>query len=195
MREIIFASKNEGKVREVRHILNGINAKIISLNDVGFKDEIPETADTFEGNAKIKAEGVYNKFKLPTMADDSGIIAAQLGNEPGVYSARYAGENATDEENNKKLLERLKAFAEPHRGKFVCAAVYFFGDNLITTKGEVEGIIIIKPRGTNGFGYDPLFLPDGFDKTTAELPSEIKNKISHRFKAFNQLKKYLMELQ
>ena len=95
MREIIFASKNEGKVREVRHILNGINAKIISLNDVGFKDEIPETADTFEGNAKIKAEGVYNKFKLPTMADDSGIIAAQLGNEPGVYSARYAGENAT----------------------------------------------------------------------------------------------------
>ena len=194
MKEIIFASKNEGKVKEVRHILNGINAKIISLNDVGFKDEIPETADTFEGNAKIKAEAIYKNYKLPTIADDSGIIAIQLGNEPGVYSARYAGENATDEENNKKLLERLKPFPEPHRGKFVCAAVYFFGDDFITTRGEVEGIIINKPRGTNGFGYDPLFLPDGFDKTTAELPSEIKNKISHRFKAFNHLKKYLMEL-
>ncbi|MEJ2103191.1 MAG: RdgB/HAM1 family non-canonical purine NTP pyrophosphatase [Ignavibacteriaceae bacterium] len=194
MKEIIFASKNEGKVKEVQHILDGINAKIISLNDVGFKDEIPETADTFEGNAIIKAEAVYNQFNLPTIADDSGIIAIQLSDEPGVYSARYAGENATDEENNKKLLERLKAFPEPHRGKFVCAAVYFFGGEFITTKGEVEGRIIKKPRGTNGFGYDPLFLPDGFDKTTAELPSEIKNKISHRFKAFNELKKYLMEL-
>ena len=191
MKEIIFASKNEGKVKEVRHILVGINAKIISLNDVGFKNEIPETEDTFEGNAKIKAEAIYKKFKLPTIADDSGIIALQLDNEPGVYSARYAGENATDEENNKKLLERLKAFPEPHRGKFVCVAVYFFGDDFISTRGEVEGIIIKKPRGTNGFGYDPLFLPDGFDKTTAELPSEIKNKISHRYRAFNKLKVYL----
>jgi XTP/dITP diphosphohydrolase len=194
MKEIIFASKNEGKVKEVRHILNGINAKIISLNDVGFKDEIAETEDTFEGNARIKAEAIYNKFKLPTIADDSGIIAIQLGNEPGVYSARYAGENASDEENNKKLLEKLRAFPEPHRGKFICAAVYFFGDDFVTTRGEVEGIIIREARGTNGFGYDPLFLPDGFDKTTAELPPEIKNKISHRFKAFNQLKKYLMVL-
>ena len=194
MKEIIFASKNEGKVKEVRHILNGINAKIISLNDVGFKEEIAETEDTFEGNARIKAEAIYNKFKLPTIADDSGIIAIQLGNEPGVYSARYAGENASDEENNKKLLEKLRAFPDPHRGKFICAAVYFFGDDFITTRGEVEGIIIREARGTNGFGYDPLFLPDGFDKTTAELPPIIKNKISHRFKAFNQLKKYLMVL-
>ena len=104
-KKIIFASKNEGKVKEVRHILNGINAEILSLNDVGFTDEIHETADTFEGNAKIKAEIIYNKFKLPTIADDSGIVALQLGNEPGVYSARYAGENATDEDNNNKLLK------------------------------------------------------------------------------------------
>jgi XTP/dITP diphosphohydrolase len=194
MKEIIFASKNEGKVKEVRIILNGIKVEILSLNDVGFKDDIPETESTFEGNAKIKAEAVYNNFKLPTIADDSGIIALQLGNEPGVYSARYAGENAGDEENNIKLLERLKAFPEPHEAKFVCAAVYVFGDDIKTSLGEVEGVIIKKPRGTNGFGYDPLFLPDGYDKTTAELPPEIKNKISHRFKAFNQLKKYLMEL-
>ena len=194
MKEIIFASKNEGKVKEVRHILNGINVKILSLNDVGFVDEIHESADTFEGNAKIKAEIIYNKFKLPTIADDSGITALQLGNEPGVYSARYAGENATDNDNNKKLLERLKSFPEPHRAKFVCAAVYYYVADFIVTMGEIAGSIIKEPRGTNGFGYDPLFLPDGYDKTTAELPPEIKNKISHRYRAFNQLKKYLMEL-
>ena len=193
-KKIIFASKNEGKVREVRHILNGIKAEILSLNDVGYIDEIHETAQTFEGNAKIKAETIYNTFKLPTIADDSGIIAMQLGNEPGVYSARYAGENATDEDNNRKLLDRLKSYPEPHKGKFICAAVYYFGADFIVAMGEIVGTIIKEPRGTNGFGYDPLFLPDGYDKTTAELPPEIKNKISHRFKAFNQLKKYLLEL-
>jgi XTP/dITP diphosphohydrolase len=193
-KKIIFASKNEGKVREVRHILNGINAEILSLNDVGYIDEIHETEATFEGNAKIKAETIYNTFKLPTIADDSGIVAMQLGNEPGVYSARYAGENATDEDNNRKLLDRLKSYPEPHKGKFICAAVYYFGADFILAMGEIAGSIIKEPRGTNGFGYDPLFLPDGYDKTTAELPPEIKNKISHRFKAFNQLKKYLLEL-
>jgi XTP/dITP diphosphohydrolase len=193
-KKIIFASKNEGKVREVRHILNGINAEILSLNDVGYIDEIHETEATFEGNAKIKAETIYKTFKLPTIADDSGIVAMQLGNEPGVYSARYAGENATDEDNNRKLLDRLKSYPEPHKGKFICAAVYYFGADFILAMGEIAGSIIKEPRGTNGFGYDPLFLPDGYDKTTAELPPEIKNKISHRFKAFNQLKKYLLEL-
>jgi XTP/dITP diphosphohydrolase len=191
---IIFASKNEGKVREVRHILNGVNAEILSLNDVGFTDEIHESEDTFEGNAKIKAKIVYNEYKLPTIADDSGIVAMQLGNEPGVYSARYAGENATDEENNRKLVERLKSFPEPHKGKFVCAAVYYFGADFILAMGEIVGSIIKEPRGTNGFGYDPLFLPEGYDKTTAELPPEIKNKISHRYNAFDQLKKHLLEL-
>ena len=191
MKKIIFASKNEGKVKEVRHILEGINCEIISLNDVGFKEEIPETADTFEGNAKIKAEVIYNKFRLPTIADDSGIVAHQLGNEPGVFSARYAGENATDEENNIKLLEKLKSFPEPHKAKFVCAAVYYFGTEFKVAIGEISGQIIKEPRGTNGFGYDPLFLPDGYDKTSAELTPEIKNKISHRYTAFNQLKEYL----
>ena len=194
MKKIIFASKNEGKVREVRHILEGVNAEILSLNDVGFTDEIHESGKTFEENAKIKAEIIYNTFKLSTIADDSGIVAMQLGNEPGVYSARYAGENATDEDNNNKLLERLKLFPEPHKGKFICAAVYYFGADFIVTMGEIVGTIIKEPRGTNGFGYDPLFLPDGYDKTTAELPPEIKNKISHRYKAFNQLKKHLLEL-
>ena len=193
MKKIIFASKNEGKVKEVKHILNGINVEIISLNDVGFNEEIPETADTFEGNAKIKAKTIYDKFNLPTIADDSGIIAEQLGNEPGVFSARYAGENATDDENNIKLLERLKSFPEPHNAKFVCAAVYYFGTDFKVAIGEIAGKIIKEPRGTNGFGYDPLFLSDGYDKTSAELLPEIKNKISHRFKALDQLKEYLLK--
>ncbi|MGB5529581.1 MAG: RdgB/HAM1 family non-canonical purine NTP pyrophosphatase, partial [Ignavibacteriaceae bacterium] len=165
-KQIIFASKNEGKIKEVRHILNGINAEIISLNDVGYTDEIHETGHTFEENAKIKAKAIYNKFKLPTIADDSGIVALQLGEEPGVYSARYAGENATDKENNIKLLEKLKSFPEPHKAKFICAAVYYFGTDFIVVMGEIVGSIIKEPRGTNGFGYDPLFLPDGYDKTT-----------------------------
>ena len=190
-KQIIFASKNEGKVKEVRHILNGIKSKILSLNDLEFTDEIPETADTFEGNAKIKAKVIYDKFNLPTIADDSGIVALQLGNEPSVYSARYAGENATDEENNIKLLERLNSFPKPHKAKFVCAAVYYFGGDFMVTMGEINGQIIKEPRGRNGFGYDPLFLPDGYDKTSAELPPELKNKISHRYKAFNKLKVYL----
>jgi len=193
-KKIIFASKNEGKVKEVRHILNGINAKILSLNDIGFNDEIHESEDTFEGNAKIKAKIIYDKYKLPTIADDSGIVAMQLGNEPDVFSARYAGENATDGDNNRKLIERLSSFPEPHKGKFVCAAVYYFGAEFKVAMGEIVGSIIKEPRGTNGFGYDPLFLPDGYDKTTAELPPEIKNKISHRFRAFNQLRKLLLEL-
>jgi XTP/dITP diphosphohydrolase len=193
-KKIIFASKNEGKVKEVRHILSGISAEIVSLNDVGFRDEIPETSDTFEGNAKIKAEAVFQRFKLPTIADDSGLVSLQLGTEPGVYSARYAGENASDEENNSKLLKKLDSFPEPHKGKFICAAVYYFGAEFIVAIGEIAGTIIKEPRGTNGFGYDPLFLPVGYNKTTAELTAEIKNKISHRFKAFDQLKKYLMEV-
>ena len=191
MRKIIFASKNEGKVKEVRHILREINYAILSLNDVGFKEEIPETADTFEGNAKIKAKTVYDKYKLPTIADDSGINALQLGNEPGVFSARYAGENSTDEENNIKLLQKLKTFPKPHIAKFVCAAVFYFGTDFKVSMGEIDGQIIKEARGINGFGYDPLFLPDGYNKTSAELSPEIKNKISHRFKAFNQLKKYI----
>jgi XTP/dITP diphosphohydrolase len=191
MKKIIFASKNEGKVKEVRYILDGINSEIISLNDVDFKEEIPETADTFEGNAKIKAEVIYDKFKLPTIADDSGIVVLQLGNEPGVFSARYAGESATDEENNRKLLEKLKSYPEPHKAKFVCAAVFYFGTDFMVATGDITGRIIKEPRGTNGFGYDPLFLPDGYDKTSAELPPEIKNKISHRYRAFNKLKVYL----
>jgi XTP/dITP diphosphohydrolase len=191
MRRIIFASGNNGKVDEVRYIMSDLDLNILSLSDIDFTGNIEETGSTFEENAKIKAEEVYRRYKLPTIADDSGLVIEQLNGEPGIYSARYSGEDATDEKNNQKLIGKLKELNKPHKAKFVCAAVYYFGADFIEAKGEVEGVIIKQPRGTNGFGYDPLFLPDGYDKTIAELPTEIKNKISHRYRAFNQLKKYL----
>ena len=125
---------------------------------------------------------------MPVIADDSGISLKQLGGKPGVFSARYVGENATDDDNNNKLIAELKNYPEPHRAKYVCASVYFDGINFITGYGEIKGKIIKTPRGTNGFGYDPYFVPDGYSRTMAELPPEEKNSISHRAKAFEELK-------
>jgi XTP/dITP diphosphohydrolase len=191
MKRIIFASKNEGKINEVRKILGELKVHILSLSDVDYTIEIEETGSTFEENAKIKADVIYKEYKIPVIADDSGLAVEQLNGEPGVYSARYAGLSAADEENNLKLLKALEKFPQPHKAKFVCLAVYYFGTDFFTAIGEVNGEIIKSPRGTKGFGYDPLFVPDGYDQTMAELKSEIKNKISHRFNAFVQLKKYL----
>jgi XTP/dITP diphosphohydrolase len=194
MRRIIFATKNRGKVKEVVNILSGIDFEIISLADLDNSIEIEESADTFEGNAKIKADAVFKRFKIPVLADDSGISLEQLGGRPGVYSARYAGENATDEDNNNKLICELQNYLEPHPAKYVCVSVYFDGKNFITGYGEIKGEIIKIPRGNNGFGYDPYFVPSGYSKTMAELPPEEKNSISHRAKAFNRLKERIKSL-
>jgi XTP/dITP diphosphohydrolase len=191
MRKIIFASQNDGKVKEVVQILNSLGTEIISLTDLNEQIEIIEDGDSFEANAIIKARQVYNKFKLPTIADDSGLVVEQLNGAPGIYSARYAGEDGNDEANNKKLLDQLKKYPEPHFAKFVCAAVYYDGRELHTAVGEFKGRIIDEERGTNGFGYDPLFVPDGYSITSAEMKSELKNSISHRFNAFNKLEEIL----
>jgi XTP/dITP diphosphohydrolase len=193
MKKIIFASKNEGKVKEVKKILGDINVQIVSLSDIDYTIEIEETGNTFEENAILKADVIYREYKMPVIADDSGLVVEQLNGKPGVYSARYAGSSATDEENNTKLLKELEKFPQPHKAKFVCVSVYYFGTDFFTAFGEVNGEIIKSPRGTNGFGYDPLFVPDGYNSTMAELNSEIKNKISHRFNAFDNLKKYILE--
>lgn len=189
--KIIFATKNLGKLEEVRHIIGEQEIELLSLNDFDNVGEIIEDGDTFEENAIKKAKYVFKKYGLPVIADDSGLIVEQLGGEPGIYSARYAGENATDEENNLKLVEKIRDLPQPHKAKFVCSAVYFDGNKLLKSEGEIVGQIIHKPRGKNGFGYDPLFLPNGYDKTTAELELEEKNKISHRAKAFNSLLKMM----
>jgi XTP/dITP diphosphohydrolase len=195
MSKMIFATKNKGKVREVIDIFSDSGLEIISLADLDNNIEIEESADTFEGNAKIKADVVFEKFKVPVIADDSGISLKQLEGKPGVYSARYAGENATDDDNNNKLISELESYPEPHRAKYVCASVYFDGINFIVGNGEIKGKIIKTPRGSNGFGYDPYFVPDGYSRTMAELPPEEKNSISHRAKAFNQLKENIKKIK
>jgi XTP/dITP diphosphohydrolase len=188
MNQLIFASKNRGKIHEVRNIFSGSGLNITSLLDLNDNLVIEENEKTFEANAIKKANVVFDKYRIPVIADDSGIEVEQLNGIPGVYSARYAGENAADEENNQKLISELKNYPEPHPARYVCFAVFFNGKNYLTESGEIKGEIIMSGRGTNGFGYDPFFVPEGYNQTMAELSPEEKNMISHRAKAFNQLK-------
>lgn len=160
MNHIIFASKNKGKIIEVSEILGEKEFKIVSLLGLDIPDII-EDGSTFEENAKIKAQTVYDNFRVPVIADDSGILVEQLDGRPGVYSARYSGESATDKENNEKLLFELKNFPNPHKAKYVCVAVFYDGNKFISAFGEVQGEIIKDGKGTRGFGYDPFFVPVG----------------------------------
>lgn len=185
--EIIFATGNKGKLKEVRSIFQKTDIKILSLEDIGFDEEIEETGITFEENAFIKAITLFEKFSLPVIADDSGLEVEQLDNRPGIYSARYAGINATYEDNNLKLVSELKEYEYPHKARFVCCAVFVNKEKKLSVHGELTGEIINNYKGQNGFGYDPIFKPDEFDFTLAEIKLEEKNKISHRAKAFNEL--------
>jgi XTP/dITP diphosphohydrolase len=189
--EVYFASKNMGKILEVKSIFSDSNIEIISLLDLNDSDDITEDGSTFEENAIKKAFHVYNKYKIPVMSDDSGLSVDQLNGQPGVFSARYSGENADDDQNNKKLIDELKSLPNPHCAKYVCAAVFYDGSNYLTSEGEMKGVITLNPRGTNGFGYDPLFIPENYSITLGELDTIEKNKISHRAKAFNKLKSKL----
>ncbi|GAB4150051.1 MAG: XTP/dITP diphosphatase [Ignavibacteriales bacterium] len=193
--EVIFASQNKGKIKEVKKIFEDSSIKIISLDELGFSKDIEETGKTFEENAFIKAKELYEEFKKPVIADDSGLMVEQLNGEPGVYSARYAGENCNYDDNNLKLLKELANYSKPHRAKFVCCAVYFDSLKQISEFGFLEGEIIDEARGKNGFGYDPIFVPNNLNdnKTLAELTLEEKTKISHRKKAFEKLKIHLMK--
>ncbi|OGU33862.1 MAG: non-canonical purine NTP pyrophosphatase, RdgB/HAM1 family [Ignavibacteria bacterium GWB2_35_6b] len=191
LKEIIFATGNKGKLAEVKKIFEGTEIDIISLYDLGEVPEIIEDGDTFEANSFIKAKAIFDSQKKPVIADDSGLEIEQLENRPGVYAARYAGENCTYEDNNIKVINELKDFPEPHRARFVCCAVYYDGQNKEVSFGYLRGKIIKEFRGQNGFGYDPIFIPDGFDKTLSEMNIEEKNKMSHRAEAFNDLRNKL----
>jgi XTP/dITP diphosphohydrolase len=191
VRELIFASKNKGKILEVKNIFSDTQLKIVSLLDLNDFDDITEDGITFESNAMKKAYYVYNKYKKPVIADDSGLSVDQLNDRPGVYSARYSGENASDDQNNRKLIEELMSNPEPHFAKYICAAVYYDGSKYLSSLGEMKGVINLSPRGSNGFGYDPLFVPENYSATLAELNTNEKNKISHRAKAFIKLKSQL----
>ncbi|MDY0079374.1 MAG: RdgB/HAM1 family non-canonical purine NTP pyrophosphatase [Ignavibacteriaceae bacterium] len=189
--KLLFATQNRGKLREVKEILNSSSIEVLSL--IGLEDipEVIEDGDTFEANARKKAVQFYEYFRVPVIADDSGLETEQLLGMPGVISARYSGENATDEKNNEKLLSELSKYPAPHKARFVCSAVYYDGKKFLSAYGHINGQITFESKGTNGFGYDPIFIPDGYNNTMAELPPEKKNSISHRSQAFTKLKSLL----
>lgn len=190
-KQILLATTNKGKLNDVKEILKGLDLEILSFLDFDDYPNVEETGSTFLENAELKVKAAFEKYGVPSIGDDSGLEAFQLNGEPGIYSARYAGVDADDEKNNLLLLKKLSAFPEPHPGRFVCAAVYYDGKEFKSAIGEIKGKIIKTPRGKNGFGYDPLFIPENYDNTMAEISHEEKNKISHRLNAFKQLKKYL----
>ncbi|MCF8267832.1 MAG: RdgB/HAM1 family non-canonical purine NTP pyrophosphatase [Ignavibacteriales bacterium] len=185
--KLIFATNNKGKLREVTQILKPLGCEVIGLSEAVGELEIPETGNTLEANASIKASTVYNITGLPVIADDSGLEVEALSGAPGVFSARYAGENCSYDDNNRKIISELSDFPIPYKSQFKCCAIFFDGAKIIQALGTLKGELILEQRGKNGFGYDPLFIPDGYEKTLAEMSAEQKNSISHRARAFNSL--------
>ena len=189
--DIVISTGNAHKLEEIGAILKDLDYNIHSLKDVNLDNlEIEENGKTFEHNALIKARTVAKLTNMITIADDSGLEVDAIGEKPGIYSSRYAGENATDAENREKLLKALKNTAASHRtARFVCCIAVVFPDGKeFVVRGTCEGTIAFEEKGDNGFGYDSLFIVDNYNKTFAELPSSIKNAISHRAKALELMK-------
>ena len=193
--KIIVATKNKGKMREIKSILDNPKYEILSMEDIGIDVEVDEDADTFTGNATKKAVEIMKACNEITLADDSGLVVDALGGAPGVYSARYAGEHGDDLENNLLLLKNMEN--EKNRAaKFVCAMALAFPDGrIINVEGEFHGQIDYEMKGTGGFGYDCLFYLPEYDMTSAQISAEEKNKISHRAKALQLIKEKLNEIK
>ncbi|WP_432820971.1 XTP/dITP diphosphatase [Trichloromonas sp.] len=191
--ELLVATRNAGKLKEIRRLLGDLGIEVKGLDAFPELPEVEEDGDTFAANAIKKAETVAALTGLATLADDSGLEVAELGGQPGVRSARYAGEQATDADNNRKLLAALAGVpAERRQGAFRCAmALARPGQESRVFHGRVEGIMLDAARGDGGFGYDPLFLVREYGKTMAELPLDVKNRISHRGQALRQVVEFL----
>lgn len=191
--ELLVATRNGGKLKEIRRLLDELGIAVKGLDAFPELPEVEEDGATFAANAVKKAEAVCRLTGLPTLADDSGLETAALDGAPGVYSARYAGPGATDADNNRKLLAALAGVpAKERRGAFCCAmALARPGEKARIFHGKVEGLILDAARGEGGFGYDPLFLVREYGKTMAELPLEVKNRISHRGQALRQVVEFL----
>lgn len=192
MKKFVFATNNIHKLREVAAIV-GHQIELLSLNDIGCHDDIPETSDTLEGNALLKARYVYERYHTNCFADDTGLEVEALGGAPGVYSARYAGEGHNSEENIKKLLHELEG-KDNRKARFRTVFALIINGKEHLFEGIVRGEIIARKRGTSGFGYDPIFVPEGFTQTFAEMSDGQKNKISHRALAVGKLCKFLNTL-
>ena len=187
--KLILSTNNLHKLREVREII-GPQIELLSLSDIGFSGDIPENQDTLEGNASRKAHYIYDKFKENCFADDTGLEVDALGGRPGVYSARYAGENCSDLDNMEKLLGEMDGLSN-RRARFRTVISLVIDGEETQFEGVVEGEITEKMRGSNGFGYDAIFKPEGYDQTFAEMPVAEKNEISHRARSVAKLSGYL----
>lgn len=192
---MIFATTNQGKMKEIREILGDIGEEILSLKEAQIDVQIEENGKTFEENAVIKAKAIMELTGQMVLADDSGLEIDALNKEPGIYSARYLGEETSYEVKNRSLIERLKGVSGKDRsGRFVCViAAAFPNGEILTTRGTIEGLIAAEPKGSNGFGYDPIVYVPEYGMTTGEMDPALKNRISHRGKALTAMKAILQE--
>lgn len=189
MKRILFATGNQDKMKEIREILSDLPAEILSMKEAGIQAEIVEDGKSFAENAQIKAKAVMELSGELVLADDSGLEIDYLNKEPGIYSARYMGEDTSYQVKNANLIQRLEGVPDEQRtARFVCAIAAAFPDGtILTTEGTIEGRIGYEERGKNGFGYDPIFYVPEYGCTTAELTEEQKNKVSHRGKALRKM--------
>lgn len=195
MEKIVFATSNEGKMKEIRMILADLPVEVVSLKEEGIQADIVEDGKTFEENAIIKAREISKIANCIVLADDSGLEVDYLNKEPGVYSARYMGEDTPYSVKNQAIIERLNGVEGAKRSaRFVCVIAAAFPDGrVLTTRGTIEGRIGYEEKGENGFGYDPILYIPEYEMTTAQMSAELKNKISHRGKALEEMKKELIK--
>lgn len=189
MNQLIFATHNAHKAEEVKQIVENL-FEVKNLSDINFFDEIPETGNTFKENALQKVQYLHNRLNCNCFADDSGLSVDALNGAPGVLSARYAGEPSNSQRNTKKLLKALDGETN-RKAQFTTVIAVILDGQTHFFEGVIRGTITEYPRGEGGFGYDPIFIPDGYDKTFAELPADIKNKISHRAIAMQKFKQFI----
>lgn len=197
MKKLIFATGNEGKMREVRMILSDLGIEVLSLKEAGIAAEVEENGNTFEENAVIKAKEIMKLTGEIVLADDSGLEVDALNGEPGIYSARYLGYDTSYKIKNQSLIQRLEGKTGNERSaRFVCAIAAAFPEGkIITTRGTMEGQIGYEEKGENGFGYDPIFYLPQYECYSGELPLEEKNKLSHRGQALRLMKEELKKIQ
>ena len=196
MDKIVFATTNEGKVKEIKEILKDFPIEVVSMKEMGITVDIEENGTTFEENSLIKARALAKLTGLPALADDSGLEVDYLNGEPGIYSARYLGRDTDYDYKNNYIIDKLSgAKGEDRSARFVCVISLVLPDGReFVERGVVEGLIGYEQKGENGFGYDPIFYLPEYGKTSAELPPEEKNKISHRGKALTAMKKLIVTL-
>lgn len=196
MKKLLIATKNPGKVNEFQALFSELGIEVQSLLDIQSTIDVKETGDTFEENARLKAEEIAHTYQVMTIADDTGLVVDALGGKPGVYSARYAGIEKNDQTNMQKVLKELTTVPMEKRTARFITVIALAIPNKTTefVEGSCEGVIALEPKGSNGFGYDPIFYLPEYDQTMAELTSEEKNKISHRAKAMGKLKEKLSQI-